>query len=298
MYILSMVFYFAKSSLDTLIVTWSVLILAALAVGLLADRRELLTRLRSCEPRRFLAKIDPVLLIAVVLILVQAFMLFGLTFEDADDAYFVATATTAVETNTIVQYDPYTGDPLQSINTHYVLSPHPMVYAVLGRLTLLHSTIVAHTILPLFLIPLSYIIYALFAREVLGLERRRLSLFLILLSLLNLFGAVSRFTNSIYLLGRIWQGKSVLANIALPATFYFAALALAPGRQGRAMALLLLAVLTGCFFSSTSVGFIGVPLAVLAVIAAWRQKSPTPLVKAGVAAIPLVLSGAAYILIR
>ena len=85
---------------------------------------------------------------------------------DDDDAFYVATATTSVDTDTLYQIEPYTGNVYGNFPARYVLSPFPMLAAVISRCTGIRPAVVCHTVYPFFLIPLAYGVYALLAEKV------------------------------------------------------------------------------------------------------------------------------------
>ena len=57
---------------------------------------------------------------AVVLIVVQMYAGIFYTHIDDDDAFYVATASTTLETDTVFQYNAYTGDEYESLPSRYV----------------------------------------------------------------------------------------------------------------------------------------------------------------------------------
>ena len=67
---------------------------------------------------------------AVVLIVVQMYAGIFYTHIDDDDAFYVATASTTLETDTVFQYNAYTGDEYESLPSRYVLSPFPIFEVV------------------------------------------------------------------------------------------------------------------------------------------------------------------------
>ena len=81
------------------------------------------------------------------LILIQLVVVVLYAHMDEDDAFYVGTATTAVETDTLYAYNPYTGAAYNVLPSRYILSPFPAFLAVTSRLCGgLHPAIVAHTV--------------------------------------------------------------------------------------------------------------------------------------------------------
>lgn len=158
---------------------------------------------------------------AVIVILLQIFVLTAYMHIDDDDAFYVATATTTLETNTMYQYNSYTGELLDAFPYRYVLSPFPVLLAAVSKFSHIHPTIVAHTVFPIVFISLSYIVYYLFSKMLFKNKKLEQGICLFLLTMLNMYGYYSVYTSSTFLLIRIWQGKAVLAACILPAIFLF-----------------------------------------------------------------------------
>ncbi len=69
--------------------------------------------------------------------------------------------------------------------------------------------------LPLLLIPLTYLVYYRIGMRLFKGAFRKTAVFLILVSLLQIFGNTSIYTNATFFLMRTWQGKSILCNLVL-----------------------------------------------------------------------------------
>lgn len=154
------------------------------------------------------------------LVLFQIVMSILISTPDGDDAYYVAHAVIADQTDTMYLKNAYTGaDGI--LDARHVLAPFPMFIALLARRSGMHATAVAHTVLPPALIILTYLIYykistILFPDQ----EKNKRSVFMVIMAGIQLFGNYSIYTNETFFITRTWQGKSVLANIAIPAAFY------------------------------------------------------------------------------
>lgn len=162
------------------------------------------------------------LVFAVVFLVVLQTMMLGVgNHIDDDDAFYVATAVTAMDTDTLYAVDPYTGELYNGFPARYVLSPFPLLGAVIGKWVGLRPTVFFHTVLPFLLIPMAYCVYMLLGRRFFGEDKERNAWFLIFVSCVNLFSGFSAWTKGRFLLVRIWQGKAVLAAILLPFLIYF-----------------------------------------------------------------------------
>lgn len=159
--------------------------------------------------------------VALILIALQiGIYILGMA-TDADDAMYVAAATTSLHTDGIFSYSCYSGRFTSVLPKRYVLSPFPIFLAFLSRVTGFHPTVMAHTILPVFLVSVCYFVYNLWGRKLFDDDRKSESLFLIFISLVHMFSYYTVYTQGTFLLIRIWQGKAVLAAILLPAVFYY-----------------------------------------------------------------------------
>ena len=158
-------------------------------------------------------------LFVILLIGFQMFMAFTLTSFDGDDAYYVVQSVLADETDTLYRIRPYTGLST-GIDLRHSLAVFPIWIAYIARMSGVHATIVAHSVLPLVLIPVTYWIYLETGKKLLKREPQKLPVFMIFICILQIFGNVSIYTNATFFLTRTWQGKSLLANVVLPAIIW------------------------------------------------------------------------------
>ena len=117
--------------------------------------------------KSFLQKngISPELVVAGILILFQLVVVVLYAHMDEDDAFYVGTATTAVETDSLYAYNPYTGAAYNVLPSRYILSPFPAFLAVTSRLCGgLHPAIVAHTVFPAVFVFLAYVVLFQYSR--------------------------------------------------------------------------------------------------------------------------------------
>ena len=104
--------------------------------------------------------------IALILILAQMAMCVLLAHMDADDAFYVAQATSGVQTDTIFEIIPYTGQKYYGIASRYILSPFPVFLAVVSQLSAgLHPAIMAHMIFPAVFLPVVYSVQYLLGKK-------------------------------------------------------------------------------------------------------------------------------------
>jgi len=288
-YVLVMPMLFLKIPLHTLVICWSCLILYLCGLSLLMNwrrRKEILSyNLRQIKTLPWVA------ILIVLLIIAQALILTWYQHEDADDSFYVASATTAVSTDSIFQYDPYTGLSWDVYPARYVFSPFPIFIALLSKLVLIHPAIVAHTVLPAVLIPISYVILAVLGKKLFPDRPSAVLLFLLFLCILNAFGNVSIFTNSTFLLFRIWQGKAVLANIVLPAILYFSFRAMPEKKKSGEWIILFACALSACLVSSMGILLAPIMILCLGFVFAVRNKKISTFVYSIVCCAPCIACG-------
>ena len=212
-------------------------------------------------------KIFPKLLsiITVILIFLQIYVFIGYTHIDDDDYFYVATATVSVQTNTLYKYAPETGE--QDWGNHkiarYRLAPFPLYTAIVSEAIQTHPAITAHVVLPVVFIPIVYIIYGVIADEIFKENKKNIFIFLIFLSILHIWGNYSKRNNFTFLLFRIWQGKSVLANMILPSIILFFIKAEKNQFRFWNCFLLLITILAGIFTTTMGIGISPLMLMIL-----------------------------------
>lgn len=162
--------------------------------------------------------------LCILCILFQLVLVVFYRHTDDDDAWYLGLAVSAYETGEMFTYSPYTGNVMElSDGGDYVLSPLPMLWAALGKLFHIHPTILAHTIVPVFMLLWAYYIYRLLGKRLFGGENESAGAyaFWLFMNVLNLFGFYSTRTSGTFLLFRSWQGKAVFCAILIPCLFYY-----------------------------------------------------------------------------
>lgn len=161
------------------------------------------------------------LLLVLFLLLVgfQLYMAFTRASFDGDDAYYVVQALTAQQTDTLYRIDPNRGVSMP-LDARHALALFPIWEAFVGTMCGIHATVMAHSVAPLFLIPLTYLIYYEIGRELFCNKKRLLPMFMVLMALWQMFGNVSIYTTETFFLTRTWQGKSFAGNFIIPAVFW------------------------------------------------------------------------------
>lgn len=137
-------------------------------------------------------------------------------YADGDDAFYVAVAQTSQASDTMYQLNPYSGF-LASMNYRYAFAPFPMWIAMLSRVSGLNVATVAHVVMPLALIPMTFMVYNEIGRLFFDNQRVKRYVFLTLLAVITLFSYYSFDSAEIFMLTRSRQGKAALASLIIPA---------------------------------------------------------------------------------
>ena len=241
-------------------------------------------------------------LIFLLLVGFQLYMVFTRASFDGDDAYYGVQGLIAQQKDTLYRINPYTGRSAP-LDTRHVMALVPVWEAFIGRMSGIHATIIAHSVAPLVLLPLTYLVYFQIGKKLFfGKKHEMLPVFMIIMALFQIFGNVSIYTNETFLLTRTWQGKSVAGNFMIPAVFWiFLCLfeqkdreegdVKAPDQKAFYLLLTCLNLAAG-ISSSLAVLLCSFLTAGLGVLFAIRKRKFSILVKVGLTCIP----GALYVL--
>lgn len=166
---------------------------------------------------RYQYSIESIVFFCVFLAIV-AFQLFMAVFMapfDGDDAYYVVETLLAQQADVMNTILPYTGSstPLQA---RHAMAVFTMWEAFIAKVSGVHATIVCHSVLPLVILPLVYIVYLEIGRILLGVKQELLPVFMIIIALFLMFGNTSIYTAETFLMMRTWQGKAMVANFIIP----------------------------------------------------------------------------------
>ncbi len=230
---------------------------------------------------------------------------------DGDDAYYVAASLIAQQADTMYTILPLTGRHT-GLDIRHALAVFPMWVAFVAQKSHIHATILSHTIMPLVLIPLTYLVYYEIGRLLFGRPDRQakaersgenLPLFMILMAVFQIFGNVSIYTNETFFLTRTWQGKAVAGSLVIPALLWLFLLLYGGRKKGTAAEragiwLLLVCVnITAGICSSIAVFLVSILMAVAAFCLAIVERDYKVLFKMGAACIPNVFYVLTYLIV-
>lgn len=234
------------------------------------------------------------------LMLLQLVQVVRLAYGDGDDAYYVAVSTITENAETMYQKLPYTGGSTM-VDIRHGLAPFPIWIAFLAQISGVRTVSVAHIFVPLVLIPMTYMIFYLFAGKLFAGKEGRISLFLIFTQLLVLFGDYSFYTVENFMLARSRQGKAALGSIVIPMIFlllYLCMLRLQEERKcGILYWILLVSVmLSGCLCSTMGAFLLCILLGITGLCAAVCYRNWRVLIPLAVSCLPCVVFAIIYVL--
>ena len=233
-------------------------------------------------------------IIVILLIGFQLFMSFWYTHIDDDDSFYVATATEAVESNTLYEYAALEGYKYERFPIRYVLSPFPMYTAITSKIIDVHPAIIAHTVFPVVFISMSYMVYALIGEKLFNKDKNKVNLFLIIISILYIFGGYSIRSNFAFLLYRSWQGKAIIANIMIP-MIGLQLINCVKNNDRSNWCILFITMFATCLLSEMGMVISAMGLMVLTLIFVIKDKKINYLIKSGLCCIPILIYTVIYL---
>ena len=236
-------------------------------------------------------------IIFLLLIFLQCYVGFAYMHEDYDDSNFLGKATIAIDTNSLYKYDDI-GYEYTSFPSRHVFSPFPIYTATLSTAIGVHPLILAKTFFPIVFISMAYMIYAMIADVLFKEDKQKTLIFLIILSLLYIWGAYSNYTNFVFLLYRIWQGKAILANIILPFIWLIFLKYINKDVKFFGWFILLLTLWGADLLSSMALSLASLSTVILTFIWTIKDKKISYIFKTVICFIPSIIYGAMYLMIR
>lgn len=232
--------------------------------------------------------------IVLITIVFAAIVLYSYQFT-LDASYYVGSVTTAIRTDTVNMYDPFTGDWLDHYEMRYFFAGFPMNDAVLCSLFHIHPLLWCKITMAGTAIVMTVMVLYMLGQRLFDGDVRKLSVFM-LLSLVADFFMITIYTTSAFLTTRTYEGKCLLANVVLPGILYIYICLLDDVRDRRLWLLLFLVTLGAPVLSSSSnmlvpamIGVTVLPLAVL-------RRDLTVIPKALICMVPGITLSLIYVL--
>lgn len=207
-----------------------------------------------------------------ILLLVQLVAVFCAKKDVLNDTT-AETIQTILYTNSVNEVNPVTGlEPVLPMSTLPSLTALPVFYASLVYVTGADVSFLLYRIVPMLVLLLSYTVYGLLGRALFDSDRKR-SYFLVLLSLLNIFGCFSDSLMPYQLLHRGFAGDTIAFAVIFPFMIY---IAVTGGRRSTACEILFLAlsVIAACATAGVSlgIGLSTIPGLLYVILLLWRWR--------------------------
>lgn len=236
-------------------------------------------------------------LLALILIQVVWFNLNDETYAIWDQSYYLGDTATSLYTNTISQYNPYTGRILDFLNTEYLLETYQNHGSVMCQLFSVHPMIENLTVMASVVIILYQLLFYEIGMLLFHNNRCKSILLVFFLFLLNVF-SFNLYTPAEFLMIRPSEGKTILAVLIIPALFYlFLCAAQKPGpRSGWVYSFL---VILGSFgLNMSSIFMIPFEISALYLPLALKKRSPRILGQYLLCLLPCIFFAALYVITK
>lgn len=233
-----------------------------------------------------------------VLMVLQAVYVACSFLSNDDDAFYVASAQTALDTDTMYAIDPYTGDPFASFPARYVLSPFPLFTAFMAKIVGVNAPTMAHSMFPVLFILLVYVVYDIWSRFLFPENTRTQTIFVFFVMVVLAFSNYSTHARGMMMFPRIWQGKGVLATILLPLILVLGMRMISRRYSRVEWGYLFTVMMASCFVSSMGIMLAAIEIGICGLLAAFRQRQVKPLIYTLLCCVPNLVYAAIYVLIR
>lgn len=192
-----------------------VLAMSAAAVSAVKNRKaaSAVTRIKGADRKK--AARDILWMIFWVILIFQLVQAVRMAYSDGDDAFYVTISSITQDAGTMYRKLPYTGYTTE-LDARHGLAPFPVWIAYLAEMTGIRAVSMAHVVVPIALISMTYGIFYLLGRILLKDSKDTLPLFLIFTEGLVLFGDYSFYTAENFMIARSRQGKAALGSIVIP----------------------------------------------------------------------------------
>lgn len=239
--------------------------------------------------------------IFLALAALQLVLAVGMTYQDGDDAYYVAISTLTENSNTLYELMPYSMGAT-GLDMRHGLAPFPVWIAFLARISGIPTVSVAHVAVPLALIPTTYLIFYQIGRQLFEKKKEKLPLFLCFTAILVIFGNYSLYTTENFMLARSRQGKSALGCIVIPMVFLLFFLILEGAEKGQKnqwmlWVLLGAAVTAACLCTTLGTMLMCMLLGIIGLCSALTYRRLGLAVKTALCCIPALVYAALYFVV-
>lgn len=205
-----------------------------------------------------------------------AYQLYNVVIRDTtgwsyDDAIYVPYGADAARYDRILSIDPNKGIAIAAINAKRALQSSLFFPGFLTLITGIPATTINRTVLEAFDVFLAYVTFAYMASLLFKSKENGL-VFLILMSVLHIFGFYSQYSITFRILGPNYQGKAVLAVSLFPLLFAFMIQKLKEEYDWRAGCILMLLSLSATALTMFGTATFILNLSLVIVLSLFRKK--------------------------
>lgn len=208
---------------------------------------------------------------------------------DADDSRFVVNAVDIVRTNKMFLTNPATGQAIPHWEGELVkdvTSPWAVFIAYCAKVTDIHPTIMAHSVLQLVLTFILCLVYWMLSDVFFKEDITSRSIFVVLALLINVYGHYSVYSAETFAITRIWQGKAVVASIGIPLIYMVSMWIYDDYKKKSQYGLLFLVSMAMCLMSGMGIIISAVMVGCISVVYGIVKKDVRVFVKMMLAAVP------------
>ncbi len=149
------------------------------------------------------------------LLLLQVVLSVIMSSFDGDDAFYVVESLLAQQADVMNTILPYVGTTT-TLDIRHALAVITMWIGFIAKSSGVHATIVSHSVIPVLIIPMVYLVYVEIARILFRRRQEVIPVFMLIVTALMIFGNVSIYTPATFFLTRTWQGKAMVGNLVFP----------------------------------------------------------------------------------
>lgn len=240
-------------------------------------------------------------IIAIVILglIIQVVLQIVLAYTEVDDSFYVSVATNAIGNDNLYRQVPYSGIG-DIFRARHGLAPFPIWLTVISRYSKMKVVSLAHVMVPSVFLLLTYGVYAVFGKILLGEKRRYLPVFMLFTELLVTFGFYSYMTPEKFFITRLREGKATLASLILPGIIMCLFMILQSMKEDkridfRLYLLLFLLNGAGCLSSTLAAFLCVVPIGICGIIAAIVFKKFRHLAPMVISCLPCVVLALMYL---
>jgi hypothetical protein len=241
-------------------------------LALLFRRKNLMQMCRAAAMR--IQSAGKIWIFVVLAAFIPAFLLtFYTPSIYGDDTTYLTMVNDMVSSDTLYLVDEGTGELKTWVLAKYALSSYWTFLAYLEKMTGLHSLILCKTILPYMIVPMYYAVQGLFAAWLFRGAQRKITMYMLVVNLVTLFGGFSNYTVTYRLMTWIWQSKALLALVVLPFLFYYSNLIMEKRPKGREFICLAIFITASAATTLTGTGLAAAMVLVLSgIYGIWKKR--------------------------